>query len=256
MRSNLNNFLRFSSFRVWCPLRTPISCAMITTPKNTDAHVASTWTAGIAVLFLGIGLQGATRALIQEVPIQMAQIDLGDEIMVEEFEAPAPTEEALELEPLEQIEEVEIPPLPEIAAPLTPPEMVELTPLEPIVEKPPIAKKTPEPKPRPIERKQPSRPRTQASPGGAGPPQLFSGGGSGRFPSPSYPASARSAHLQGSLRLLVNVEASGLPSVVNVSTSSGHSILDSAARDHVQRRWRWPSGGARRYIVPIRFVLQ
>jgi protein TonB len=56
--------------------------------------------------------------------------------------------------------------------------------------------------------------------------------------------------------LLVTVEASGLPGAVSVSSSSGHAILDSAARDHVQRRWRWPSGEVRRYIVPIRFVLQ
>jgi protein TonB len=238
---------------------------MVTTPKNTDAHLASAWTAGIAMLFLGIGLQGATESLVPALRTEVAQIDVGDEVMVEEFEAPAATEEqevAEETELEEPVEEFEIPPLPEIAAPLTPPEMVELTELEQIVESPPTPVKPPEakpaPKPRPVARTAPPSARPKSTSGGSGPPQLFTGGGGrgGRFPSPYYPASARSAGLQGSLRLLVTVEPSGLPSAVNVSSSSGHSALDSAARDHVQRRWRWPSGEVRRYIVPVKFVLQ
>jgi TonB family protein len=58
------------------------------------------------------------------------------------------------------------------------------------------------------------------------------------------------------VRLLVTVEASGLPSAVSVTISSGHPELDAAARDQVQRRWRWPAGEVRRYIVPVKFVLQ
>jgi protein TonB len=85
---------------------------------------------------------------------------------------------------------------------------------------------------------------------------VFKGGGSGRFPSPSYPASARSAKQQGVVRLLVTVEASGVPSAVTVTESSGFASLDSAAKDTVQRRWRWPAGDVRKFIVPIRFVLQ
>jgi protein TonB len=236
---------------------------MITPPRDTNVHLASSWTVGLALLFLGIGVEGAMSPLLPEVNTDIARIDIGDEVMVEEFNAPAstPEESPPELEE-EAVEEIEIPPLPEIATPLTPPEMVELTPLEPIVEKPAPAVKPPEPKQRTTQRsaaggKPSTQPRSQGgSPGGNGAPQLFTGGGSGRFPSPFYPASARMAGIQGSVRLLVTVETSGLPSSVSVSSSSGHSILDNAAREHVQSRWRWPAGDVRRYIVPIRFVLQ
>jgi protein TonB len=231
---------------------------MIKPPRDTNVHLASSWAAGLAVLFLGIGVEGAMAPLVPVLPTEIARIDIGDEVMVEEFNAPASTPEETQPELEEPIEEIEIPPLPEIATPLTPPEMVELTPIEPIVERPKPVVKPPDVKPKPVVHRPSTqqRPNPQGRPGGNGAPQLFTGGGSGRFPSPFYPASARSAGLQGSLRLLVTVEASGLPGAVSVSSSSGHAILDSAARDHVQRRWRWPSGEVRRYIVPIRFVLQ
>lgn len=58
------------------------------------------------------------------------------------------------------------------------------------------------------------------------------------------------------MRLLVTVESSGVPSSVAVQSSSGFSSLDNAARDQVSRRWRWPAGNVRRFIVPVRFVLQ
>lgn len=238
---------------------------MIIPPKDCNAHLASAWTAGISLLFLGIGLQGAVAPLRPEIKIQVAQIDVGDEVMAEEFNAPAPPaeEDTAEPELEDPVVEMEIPPIPEISAPLSPPEMVELTPLEEIIERPkpptqpkPVAKPQ-EPRPRPVAASKPAaKPGPTGTPGGTGPPTVFSGGGSGRYPSPSYPSAARSSGAQGSVRLLVTVEASGLPSSVSVNSSSGHSSLDSAASDHVRRRWRWPAGEVRRYIVPIKFVLQ
>jgi TonB family protein len=231
---------------------------MISTPKNSDAHLPSTWTAGIAILFLAIGLEGATKPLLPEAPIQIAQIDLGDDIMIEEFDAPAATEdELIEPETLEPIEEMEIPPLPEIAQPLTPPEMVELTPLEPTVEKPPVAK-PPDPKPRPVERRPSaakSQPQSRSS-GSSGPPNLFAGGGRGRFPKPLYPAAALRAGQQGTVHVEVMVEASGLPSSVTLKKSSGYTLLDGSALDTVRRKWRWPAGATRRpYIYPVIFEI-
>lgn len=237
---------------------------MILPPKSSSAHLVSAWTAGVASLFLAVGIGGAITPLVPEIQVETPKIDLGDNVMVEEFSAAsAPAAEVPEFQPQEeQVEEVEIPPLPDIAPPLTPPEMVELTTLEPIVERPP-APPPPEPKPKATPRRASPQPRsTGSSPngtgtgGGGGAPVLFTGAGGGNFPSPYYPASARTANKQGTVRLLVTVEANGVPSSVSVSGSSGHSILDSAARDHVQRRWRWPSGPIRRYIVPVRFVLQ
>ncbi len=241
---------------------------MILPPKSSSAHLASAWTAGVATLFLAVGIGGAITPLVPGIQIETPVIDIGDNIMVEEFSsASAPAAEIPETQPEEQlVEEVEIPPIPEIAPPLTPPDMVELTTLEPIVEKQPTpTPKPPDPKPKPqtTPRRTTTKPRSQGTSadgtgtgGGGGAPTLFTGAGGGNFPAPYYPASARTANKQGTVRLLVTVEATGVPSSVSVSGSSGHSILDSAARDHVQRRWRWPSGPIRRYIVPVRFVLQ
>ena len=229
---------------------------MIAPPQDCNAHLASAWTTGIALVFLGIGMHGAATPLMPEGAAPVTQMVPGAEVLLEEFTPPAAfTADQARPESEEPVEQIEIPPLPEITAPLTPPEMAELTPLEPIIEKttPPVVKP---PGAKPEERRPATQPRPESTPGGGGAPAMFTGGGSGRFSPPYYPASARSAGLQGSLRLLVTVEASGLPSAVTVTASSGHAILDSAARDHVQRRWRWPAGEVRRYIVPIRFVLQ
>ncbi|CAN5134886.1 hypothetical protein BH23VER1_BH23VER1_32060 [soil metagenome] len=248
----------------------------ISDPPDSDAHLLSAWTAGIAMLFLGIGLSGAIVPLAPELPEVAPDRDLPDEIMVEVFDPPpagaadeAPADDA---EPEMPAEDLEIPPPPEVTAPLTPPEMVELTPLEPLVEKKPA----PRPMARPVApteppaRKPSSRTGTQTgtrtgsrdgagatgTPGGTGAPTVFRGTGRGRFPAPSYPTSARRAGHQGTVQLLVTVEPSGVPSSVSVTSSSGHSALDTAARDQVQRRWRWPAGEIRRFIIPVQFVMQ
>lgn len=240
---------------------------VILSPKNSNTHLASTWALSVALATLGIGLYGATQPLLPPAENVVVAQEIGDSVFIEEFNPPAAAASEVELPPETQpeiVEEFEIPPLPVIEAPLSPPEMAELTPLEPVRETPP-ARVEPQ-KPAPISKSKPApqRPATsktgnegQTGSGGTGAPTLFSGGGkSGRFPSPSYPASARSSGLQGVVRLLVVVEPSGLPGSVSIETSSGHTVLDNAASDHLRRRWRWPAGDVRRYIVPVRFVLQ
>jgi protein TonB len=235
---------------------------MILEPKNSNAHLFSAWAAGVSLLCLAIGLQGATAPLL---PVSTAVFkpDIGDDsVMVQDFNLPAASDDAPPEPAKEEVEEdLTIPPLPEITPLLSPPEMVELTPVEEVREMP--KPKPVEKKPEPAKPKPSSPPRPEAKPygnaGGSGSsssPVVFKGGGSGRFPSPSYPASARSAKQQGVVRLLVTVEASGIPSSVTVSDSSGFASLDSAAKDTVQRRWRWPAGDVRKFFVPIRFVLQ
>lgn len=235
---------------------------MITEPKTRDAHLLSAWAAGMALLFLGIGLHGATAPLMPT-PTAFHPASHDDEVMVEAFEMPTAAPDAppeAEVKPVE--EDIAIPPLPEITPPLTPPEMVEITPLEEVREMPqpkPVEKKPEPPKPQPKAAPRSATQPSSTSGGGSGSsssPVLFKGGGSGRFPSPSYPAAARAAKQQGTVRLMVTVEASGIPSSVDVTASSGFPSLDRAARDTIQRRWRWPSGGVRKFIVPVRFVLQ
>jgi len=237
---------------------------MIAEPNTRNAHLLSAWSAGIALLCLGVGLHGATSPLLP--PSVMIQKDhAGEEtVIIENFEPPA-SEEALP-EPKTKEVDIEIPPLPEIPPPLTPPEMVEITPLDETppprlmprpVEKKPAPTPTPATKPAPRPASQPpATTGNSSSDSGTAPVAFNRSGNAGRFPDPTYPVSSRSAKQQGTVRLLVTVEASGIPSFVEVAASSGFPALDSAARTTISRRWRWPSGSVRKFIIPIRFVLK
>ena len=241
---------------------------MITAPKTSNAYLLSTWSAGIALLCLGIGLHGAGTPLLPADEAISPGKEIDDTVMVETFQPPAAAAapEESPLEPETKEEDLEIPPLPKVTPPLTPPEMVEITPLEeappPLMPKP-VEKKPEPPKPAPAPKPTP-RPAVKANTAvsnnidgsGSSPVTFNRAGSAGRFPDPVYPASARAAKIQGTVRLLVTVEASGIPSSVEVTTSSGSGALDSAARDTVSRRWRWPAGSVRKFIIPVRFVLQ
>ncbi|MBL9142165.1 MAG: TonB family protein [Verrucomicrobiaceae bacterium] len=242
---------------------------MITAPKTSNAYLLSTWSAGVALLCLGIGLHGAGAPLLPASDESIQKPVSDDTVMVETFQPPAAAAAPEESppEPETKEEDIEIPPLPDITPPLTPPEMVEITPLEeappppppmpmpkPVEKKPEPPKPAPTPKPAPRPATKPDT--TGGNSSGSSPVPFNRAGSAGRFPDPTYPASARAAKQQGTVRLLVTVEASGIPSAVEVTTSSGSGALDSAARDTISRRWRWPAGAVRKFIIPVRFVLQ
>ena len=238
----------------------PTSRRIIDTTAGARPYAA--WLSGLAVAMLTLGTYGARQPLLP--PLPEVFTTTADSIEVMDFQPPAeaPAEAQAE-QPEEQPPpepEVEIPSLPEITPPLTPPEVPELVPMDqppppPLPkEKPPERKK--DPQPRPAQRRTSTNTGASSSTGTSSTPTLFSGGGGGRFPEPSYPASARASRTQGTVRLLITVEESGLPSSVDVTSSSGSAALDGAASDHIRRRWRWPSGPTRRYIVPICFQLR
>ena len=58
-----------------------------------------------------------------------------------------------------------------------------------------------------------------------------------RAPAPPYPRDALRNGLQGTVMLRVLVDVDGHPLEVEVEQSSGHRILDIAARRHVLRNW-------------------
>ena len=238
---------------------------MIVEPKTSSAYLISAWSAGIALLCLGVGLHGATTPWVptNEEIIPRAVID--DTVMVETFQPASAAAAPEESPPIPETkdEDLEIPPLPPLTPSLTPPEMVEITPLDEAPPPPmpkPVEKKPEPPKPAPVPKPAPRQAAKLASSntsGSSSSPVTFNRAGSaGRVPDPIYPASARAAKQQGTVRLLVTVEASGIPSSVAVTTSSGSGALDSAARDTVSRRWRWPAGSVRKFVIPVRFVLQ
>lgn len=58
-----------------------------------------------------------------------------------------------------------------------------------------------------------------------------------RAPAPPYPRDGLRDRLQGSVLLRVLVGTDGKPLQVSVEKSSGHRVLDQAARDQVLKRW-------------------
>jgi protein TonB len=81
-------------------------------------------------------------------------------------------------------------------------------------------------------------------------------------PPPPYPAAARKKNWQGEVLLRVRVDESGRPVAVEIEKSSGHRVLDRAARDHVLKRWRFqPALVAGRPVaawarVPLNFRIE
>ena len=235
-----------------------ISRRIIDTASGARPYAA--WLSGLAAAMLTIGTYGALQPLLP--PVEEIFVASNDTVEVMDFlppaEAPAESQaEETPEQPPEPEVEIEIPPLPEITPPLTPPEVPELVALD--KPPPPTPPKTSERKKteaKPAPRRSSQTTGNSNNSGTGSSPTLFTGGGGGRFPQPSYPASARSARVQGMVRLMITVEASGLPSSVDIQSSSGSAALDSAAADCLRRRWRWPSGPVRRYIVPVRFQLR
>ncbi|WP_430541422.1 energy transducer TonB [Xanthomonas euvesicatoria] len=80
-------------------------------------------------------------------------------------------------------------------------------------------------------------------------------------PAPSYPAAALRAGQQGTVVLRVLVGTDGRPAEVSVQTSSGHRVLDLAARSQVLRSWRFQPAmqngqAVQAYgLVPVSFSL-
>lgn len=58
-------------------------------------------------------------------------------------------------------------------------------------------------------------------------------------PPPRYPRPAIQRRLEGVVTLRVLVDAEGRPQAVDVERSSGHRVLDQAAREQVLARWRF-----------------
>ncbi|HVI53878.1 MAG TPA: TonB family protein [Luteibacter sp.] len=81
-------------------------------------------------------------------------------------------------------------------------------------------------------------------------------------PAPRYPAQAIRGHMQGTVTLRVLVDETGKPLEVIVESSSGHELLDRAARDQVLARWRFQPAQANGHQVrawariPVTFDLR
>lgn len=81
-------------------------------------------------------------------------------------------------------------------------------------------------------------------------------------PAPAYPRAAMQRHLQGTVTLRVLVDETGKPVQVDIERSSGHTLLDTAARDQVLAAWRFQPAQAGGHAVrawariPVTFDLR
>ena len=78
----------------------------------------------------------------------------------------------------------------------------------------------------------------------------------GEFPRPDFPREAVIRHESGTVEVLVTVKEDGTIEDAGIQSSSGSTILDRHAVQFLKRKWRWPAGGRREFIVPVEFFLQ
>lgn len=107
----------------------------------------------------------------------------------------------------------------------------------------------------------PSEPSTaqaaaQGAPGaGTGPVRLTKGELGGSQPWPEYPAAALRRGESGTVTVRLSVDAAGDVTEARVDASSGWRSLDEAATGTIRRRWSFPPGQPRDYLVDIRFQI-
>ncbi|MDI1313476.1 energy transducer TonB [Prosthecobacter sp.] len=235
------------------------------------------WIVGISGSFLTVGVIGMLAADLPPIhlktleDLEETELPMEETSMAELMAMGESAEDSTEVEPVEPVElpeTIEMPlenlDLPEIAEAMTM-EDVFAIPTAPKIENAlrpvdPVIKRRPDPAP--------SRPRvgpvarsrgtgassTQA--GAVGGSGSGAGSGKGKFPPPPYPAFARSAGMQGTVRLSISVGPSGAVESVSVVGSAGFSALDEYGASWVRRNWHWPAGTSHRYTLPLRFSLR
>ena len=237
------------------PLAMSSPSRRITTSPSLSRPFAA-WVAGLALAMLGFGTYGAVQPLMPAAAATIAPQT--EDIVLAEFTAPAPASASAADLPKETPPEpeVEIPPVAEIAPPLSPPEVPELLAPPPPEAAPPAPTMKPKAESPTPARRVASTPAATKGEAASDGPAVLTSPGAGRFPPPSYPAAARATRQQGTVQLRIVVEATGVPSSVEILASSGFAALDSAAVDQVRRRWRWAAGGTRLYHLPLKFEIK
>lgn len=255
----------------------PVSTAGAATWRRTgtvQAFVGLCWAVGITASFLTVGLVGMLAAdvppyalkTLEDMVAETAMVETSmAELQAQEAAAEETAEEPTEL-PVEMTQVLETPPeaqdLPELVEAMTL-EDVFAVPSAPKIED---ALRPVDPVAKPRQTPTPPRPRTATAPrsgtgspnatpgavgGTAGGSGTGTGKGKGRYPKPPYPSFARSAGMQGTVRLTIRFGASGSVESVKVVSSTGYSALDSSTEAFVRRNWH---GNAFESVnVPITF---
>lgn len=257
----------------------PVAAVVVRRSSVEQVVINLSWLVGITTCFLTVGVIGLLASHLPPIHLKsLGDLDESTEVPMVETSmaellsmAETSTEQSADVEPVLPVEipnTVETPPenldLPEIAEAMTMEDIFAvptapkiedaLRPVDPVVK----------PKPTPT----PQRTRTAAVASSSGTRSSTSqagtlggtgtagSGGKGKFPQPSYPDFARSAGMQGTVRLSISVGPSGMVEGVTVVGSTGFSSLDEYAASWVRRNWQWPGGAAHRYTLPLTFRLR
>jgi protein TonB len=208
-----------------------------------DSYRKLAWANSICFLFLVVGLIGlkAPRVIVR--PIAEAT-ELVPVIFTPPEEQPKP--EVKQDEPEEQPTETptETPQVAAVVAAVDSPSVAFAVPVPGAVAIAPMAHLASPPPP--VLKAPPAKP-TQFNP---------NAGGEGSFPEPEYPAMAQRNHYQGTVVIEIMVSETGAITSAKVFKTSGFTILDEAALQAVQRRWRFPPGAQRWYQWSCIFRLQ
>jgi len=70
----------------------------------------------------------------------------------------------------------------------------------------------------------------------------------GSYPKPEYPGIALRNHVEGTVMIEIQVDATGNITDAKLQKSSGSSALDTAALDVVKKRWHFPATGQARWL--------
>lgn len=238
--------------------------------------ITLSWMVGITGSFLAVGIIGMFASDLPPIHLKSLgeenepELPMVETSMAELMSMEASAEQSAETEavlPVEIPQTVETPPenldLPEVAEAMTL-EDVFSVPTAPKIEdalRPvdPVVKRTPQP---------PASSRTApvASKGGTGGSTSQAGvaggrgtsgsGGKGKFPQPPYPEFARSAGMQGTVRLKISFGPSGFVEGVSVISTSGFSSLDESTASFIRRNWSEPTGASHIRTVPITYRLR
>jgi len=257
------------------PKRKPMRCGCTVHCPESPPLVMS-WSLGISAGVLLLGLIGLATPISKPIaPLQSGlEADAGaaPEFSVFELSSPDTMGEVLptpadaifehvlsepvvtseSLEPIDLVESIPLLTLVDVfEVPAASPVETALAPNQPK----PAAPRTP-PSVRPATGTPSSSAATSGSSGSTGTGGVSRGSGKGQFPSPPYPATARSRGMQGTVALNIQVAADGRASAVQIARSSGFTDLDRHALQWVQRNWRWPAGQTGNFRQSVVFRLR
>jgi protein TonB len=89
----------------------------------------------------------------------------------------------------------------------------------------------------------PANPMQPLAPVVQGPVKIGNTQNGGDRPAPPYPELALAEHQEGSTTLLFGVDETGAVTSLQITKTSGHSLLDRAAFETVKRKWIMPRNG-------------